>query len=173
MIFPSFQVIRWQERATQELCSCSEPHLARAQTLKPTLSNPSINREHPHHNITHGRRRSSSDIAKLSPIETCVSADGKPCPSNAGTKGRGAVRNSGYGDDPVCSGNQGSARRATRIEDEKNDGRKGSTGSGRQLDSIVDEARAEVCTLLHAIYADTVHVFGLPCVRRESCRLAL
>lgn len=169
--FPlSFQVITWQERATQEPCCCSEPPLARTQSPTPTPSNPKLNRENPHHSITRGRRRSGSDNAKLSPLETCGSADGKSRSFNAATRGSGPVGNSGFGGESVGSGNQGSARAAARVEDEGNDGRKGSASSVRQLDSIVDEARAEVCTLLNDMHADTVQVVGMYATREVRVR---
>lgn len=128
----SLQVIAFQENATQETCGCSRPPQAQTPTLRPTASNPALGHPHLQHGLAHGKRRASHDIAtKLSPIDVSVSphgvsgVSGQQSPSRTPTK------------------NQGSAKAGAKGEAQGNGG-KGGEATGRQLDSIVDEARAEV-----------------------------
>ena len=85
--------------------------------------------QHLHHGLAHGQRRASHDVTtKLSPIDVGVSPDGlsgQQSPSLALAK------------------KQGSSKAGTKGERQGNGG-KGGEAAGRQLNSIVDEARAEV-----------------------------
>lgn len=125
------QVISFQQDATRELCRCSQPPQAQTPaTLRPTASNPALDHPHLQHGLAHGQRRASRDIAtKLSPIEVSVSPHGvcgQQPPSRTPAK------------------KQGSAKAGAKGEAHGNGGKGGEATTGRQLDSIVDEARAEV-----------------------------
>lgn len=128
-VLPPQQVVAFQESVTQEVCVCSQPPRAPTPALRPTASNPTLGHPHLQHGLAHGQRRASHDVAtKLSPIDVSVSphgGSGQQSPSRAPAK------------------NQGSAKTGGRGEGEGNGG-KGGEATGRQLDSIVDEARAEV-----------------------------
>lgn len=123
------QVIAFQENVTQEVCGCSQPPRAPTPALRPTASNPTLGHPNLQHGLAHGQRRASHDVAtKLSPIDISVSPHGGSCqqsPPRAPAK------------------NQGSAKAGAKGEAQGNGG-KGGEATGRQLDSIVDKARAEV-----------------------------
>lgn len=122
-------MVAFQESVTQEIRECSQPPQVQPPALRPTASNPTLDHPHPHRDLAHGQRRASHDIAtKLSPIDVSMSPhgfSGLQSPSRAPTK------------------NEGSAKAEEKGEAQGNGG-KGGEGTGRQLDSIVDEARAEV-----------------------------
>lgn len=123
------QVIGFQEDATKELCGCSQSPQAPTPALRLTASNPTLGHPHVQQGLAHGQRRASHDVAtKLSPIDVSVSPHGvasRQSPSHAPTKNQGSAKAGGKGE---AQGNGG----------------KGGEATGRQLDSIVDEARAEV-----------------------------
>lgn len=125
------QVVAFQEAVTQGACGCSRPPQAQMSSLRPTSLKPTLSKPHPQHSLAHGRRRASHDTsAKLSPIDVSVSphgVSGQQSPSSAPTRNQGSTREAG-------------------AEVEGNGGRSGGA-TGRQLDSIVDEARAEVTFL--------------------------
>lgn len=108
-----------QERVTKEACGCS--------TLKPTTPNPTPSKLHLQNSLARGRRRASNDNAALNPIDARVSPHGLPGQANRGSTG----------------GGRGSTGGGAAVEAEENGGRSGAA-PGRQLDSIVDDARAEV-----------------------------
>eukprot|EP00752_Nemacystus_decipiens_P011018 g9791.t1 len=122
------EVIAFQENVTQEVCGCSQPPRAPTPALRTTASNPTPGHPHLQHSLAHGQRRASHDVAtKLSPIDVSVSAHGfsdQQSPARA----------------PAL--NQGSAKAGAKGE-AQGIGGKGGEATGRQLDSIVDEARAE------------------------------
>lgn len=121
------QVIAFQENVTQGTCGCAQPPRAHTPALRPTASNPSLGHSHLHHGLAHGQRRASHDIAtKLSPI------DGSPSPPRVPDQ-----------QSPPRAPTQGPAKAGAKWEAQGNAG-KGGEANGRQLDSIVDEARAEV-----------------------------
>lgn len=117
--------------------------------LKQTASTPSLNKPHAQHSWSNGRRRASNDnAAKLSPIGLVGSASadefsGQGSLCSAPTRSMGSLGSLGLGDESGHSGSQGSVRRGGGMEAEIHGG-KGSAATGRQLDSIVDEDRAEV-----------------------------
>lgn len=137
---------------------------------KQTASIPSLTKP-PHaaqHTWSQGRRRASSDNAtKLSPIGLIGSASaddfsGQGTLSNASTRSVGSLGSLGLGDDPGHGGNrghggnqghggsQGSVGRGgagVGVEAEVLDGKSGAAATSRQLDSIVDEDRAEVIVI--------------------------
>ncbi|CAM9356733.1 unnamed protein product [Ectocarpus sp. 12 AP-2014] len=114
----ALKVIELQEGVTKESCGCS--------TLKPTTPNPTPSKLHPQNSLARGRRRASNDNAALNPIDARVSPHGLPGHAN-----RGSTR-----------GGRGSKGGGAGVEAEENGGRSGGA-PGRQLDSIVDDARAE------------------------------
>lgn len=113
------------------------------------VSSPSLNKPHAQHTWSQGRRRASSDnAAKLIPIGLVGSASaddfsGQGSLCSASTRSVGSLGSVALGDEPGHSGNQSSVRRGTGVEAELHGGKSSAT-TGRQLDSIVDEDRAEV-----------------------------
>lgn len=117
---------------TSTACGCSSP-----STLVSAASSTPLNRPHPQNGLPRGGRRVSHDnAAKLSPIDANVlphEVRGEQSQSGAPTKSQGSDV-------------------GARREAEGKGGRNG-WATGRQLHSIVDEARAEV-TLLSKDYAN-------------------
>ncbi|CBJ27252.1 conserved unknown protein [Ectocarpus siliculosus] len=114
----ALKVMELQEGVTKESCGCA--------TLKPTTPNPTPSKLHPQNSLARGRRRASNDNAALNPIDARVSPHGLPCHANRGSTG----------------GGRGPTGGGAGVEAEENGGRTGGA-PGRQLDSIVDDARAE------------------------------
>ncbi|CAM9409044.1 unnamed protein product, partial [Ectocarpus sp. 8 AP-2014] len=114
----ALQVIELQEGVTKESCGCA--------TLKPTTPNPTPSKLHLQNSLARGRRRASNDNAALNPIDARVSPHGLPGHANRGSTG----------------GGRGSTGGGAGVEAQENGGRTGGA-PGRQLDSIVDDARAE------------------------------
>lgn len=128
---------------------------------KQTASSPSLNKPHAQlaqHSWSQGRRRTSSDnAAKLSPIGLVGSASaddfsGQGSLCSASTRSVGSLGSLGLGDEPGHSGSQSSVRRGAGVEAEIHGG-KSSAATGRQLDSIVDEDRAEVMFIRCSVIA--------------------
>lgn len=132
----------------RKACGCSQPSPAHAPGAKSTASIPVQTKQQAQHGFLRGRRRASGDsAAKLSPIDLNGSGDGlsgQESPPNAGARSVGSVESLGFGDETTHGGIHESAQGGQRSEGEGNGGRSSGVASGRQLDSIVDEARAEV-----------------------------
>lgn len=117
-----------QERLTQKSCRCYQPPPARMSGPQQFPSNLTLSIPHGQHSLSRGRRRTNSDIgAKLSPIDQETTS-----------------KSLGFGEESSRGGNTGSTRGRAAVEAGGKGGRSTGSSPGRQLDSIVDEARAEV-----------------------------
>lgn len=93
-------------------------------------SNPALSKSHVQNNLYRDRRRASNEnAAKLSPINLSASI--------SALSGQKSSSN-------ILVGDQASGRRGVEVESEGNGARSGGGATGRQLNSIVDDARAEV-----------------------------
>ena len=119
------QVLAFEEQLSQQVsCACFQTRAANALGSQQSLTSPVPGNNFGQHKLTRGRRSFTSEsIAKLSPIDLQSS-----CSQEEHLKGE----SKGFKNAEPLAQHQGHG--------EKNSG----TSTGRQLDSLVDEAHAEV-----------------------------